>query len=119
MTGGRFGLTIQGSGNDTIALTRGVVTLTLSHAGGSVAVSGNLGAASVSTAATAFDVALNGGTNTVTGSGTFSNTGTLAICSAAGTRYSGIGWAATAPFVTSTKGTISTTNSAIALGPVT
>src|SRR5205814_2173415 len=85
VTGGGFGLTIQGSGADTIASTSGVGALALNDTGGSVTVTGNLGAASVSTAATAFNVALNGGTNSVTGTSTFSNTGSLVIGAAAGT----------------------------------
>ncbi|MGQ0546974.1 MAG: beta strand repeat-containing protein, partial [Betaproteobacteria bacterium] len=120
-TGGTnpLNLTITDSGSTAVTGNASLVTLTLTDTTGAITFNGNLTATTLNTAAQGYSVVLNGASNTITNTVTFSNTGgvTLGNENTDSTTFNG-GVTSTAS-TTSTAGTISTSDDAIVFGAVT
>lgn len=86
--------------------------------GSTISVGGNLTVGALSTTATAQNVSIVGINNTIGGSTTFSNTGTLAIGRAGGSSVFSDGLVATAPSAVTLNGTVGTTNAPLTAGSV-
>jgi len=100
----------------TIALTDSAAATTVAFQGNTTATTGM----TVGAGTAAYNVALTGSSNTITGAATFLNTGTLLLGDAlTDTILFTAGLTVTAPSLTTVNGAVTTTNAAISLGNVT
>jgi hypothetical protein len=119
-TSGVGTLTITNSGGTTFsgALSAATLTITDSVASTAVTLNGNLSLTTGMTvsAGNAYNVAINGSTNTIAGTTTFANAGTLALGNGGDTINFTGGVVATAPSGIALGGTINTNSAAVSLG---
>ena len=116
-------LTITNSGGTTFAgaVTTGT-SVVLTDTTGTIAFNGALTTPTLTTANKAYSLGLNATGTSITNAVNFLNTGTLALGSVLGTQtYTGglNAAGATKPTMSTLKGTINTTNTAMVFGPVT